>query len=148
MTNHWKSWMYTTVSCINHTAHISGLGPSVSCLLCIFAPFRRMLTVSLYLFDPGSDQNRPVCSARWQQQQETRPLSKDFWSLAFLYPLQWCGHLRETARIIWALEVLSDSDNGQQALNVRLHSEVSGESLLRTLCSCINGSTILLLGLY
>lgn len=41
MTNHWKSWMYTALICVNHTPHISSLGPSVFCLLCIFATFRR-----------------------------------------------------------------------------------------------------------
>lgn len=33
--------MYTAVICVNHTPHISSLGPSVFCLLCIFATFRR-----------------------------------------------------------------------------------------------------------
>lgn len=62
--------MYTAVICVDHIPHISGLGPGVCSLLCIFATFRRMLGVSLYLSDPGSDLNQSLRSSRGQQQQQ------------------------------------------------------------------------------
>lgn len=44
-------------------------GPGVCYLLCIFATFRRMSGVSLYLSDRASDDNLPLWGLRERQQQ-------------------------------------------------------------------------------